>query len=147
VPVADRVPSALGELRRELQGELEELVKRRSGLERQLQTLRKEIESKQRALELVEATERQWAGQRQGQPHVEGLATGVSTQVRAYVKLQDTSGPVWPTVGSCPRCDSPRQRLPSSGLVPRRPMSSRNLSHSPRGPSPTPCGRTTCCRC
>jgi predicted nuclease with TOPRIM domain len=88
--VPDVVLSELGDLRRELMGKLAELVKKRSGLEGELQALGREIEDKQRALELVEATERQLTGQGRGQLEVEGDGLGASTQVRGLVKrLQD----------------------------------------------------------
>jgi hypothetical protein len=64
-PVPETVLSTLGYLKRELQGELSELEKR-SGPEGEQQALDEEIEAKRRELELVKATERQLAGQRQG---------------------------------------------------------------------------------
>jgi hypothetical protein len=139
------VLEALADLRRELQGELGALVQKRTGLERELETLDKDIESKRRMLELVEATEEQLATQGQGHQDLEGRGPRASTQVRGSVRLQDLSEQVWPTWGLYPCCDSPRQRLPSSGPVPRRSIPSR--SRSPRGLSPRPCGGTTCCRC
>jgi hypothetical protein len=61
-------------------------LERRPELERELQTLIEDIESKQHALELVEATERQLiASQGRGQPDLEGNAPGASTQVRGWV--------------------------------------------------------------
>jgi predicted nucleic acid-binding Zn-ribbon protein len=88
LPVPENVLSALGELRVELRGELEALVQKQSGLETELQALGKEIESKQRALQAVEATERQLAGQGRGQSEYEG-GPGASTQVRGLNNLQD----------------------------------------------------------
>jgi chromosome segregation ATPase len=94
VPVPETVLSALGGLRRELQGQLEALVQRRSELETEVQALGKEIESKQYALEVVEATERQLAGQRRGQPEYEGREPGASMQVWASAKkMHSTCGP------------------------------------------------------
>jgi hypothetical protein len=143
----ERVLSPLGELRRKLQGQIGELVEQRSGLEGQLQALDKQIDSRRRMLELVEATESQFAGPGPGQPDVEGGEPGASTQeVRGLAKLQDWQARVF-TGGLYSCCDSPRQQTPSSGPDPRRPRSSRRLSPSPRGPSLWRCGRTTCCRC
>jgi chromosome segregation ATPase len=82
VPVPATTFEALGELREDLQDELEGLVERRSGLERELEALGEEIEAKQRALELVEVTERQMGGQGRGQLHLEGGGPGASMQVR-----------------------------------------------------------------
>jgi hypothetical protein len=64
--------SELGEVRRELQGELEKLVETRAGLEGELHALGKEDEAKQREIELVEATERQLAGQGAGAAKLAG---------------------------------------------------------------------------
>jgi hypothetical protein len=93
MPVPERVLSALGDLRWQLRRELDGLVEKRSPLERerlrldgQLQALNEEIEPRQRALELLEATERQLAGQGRGQPDVAGRGPGASTQVRGYSK-------------------------------------------------------------
>jgi hypothetical protein len=148
VPTSTTGLEALAELRRELQGELEGLVERRSGLERELEGLDKDIESKRRMLELVEATEEQLAAQGGGQRSTEGDGPGASTQVRGSAKLEDISEPVWPTwIAFSFSCDSPRQRLPSSAPDRLRPMPSRSLGHCPQGPSPRLCGRTTCCRC
>jgi hypothetical protein len=67
---------ALSTLRRDLLGEL-------VGLEKEMQALRIKVESKQRALELLEATERQLAAQEE---QVQGLlgegASGAGAQVR-----------------------------------------------------------------
>jgi hypothetical protein len=52
------------------------------GLETDLQTLGKKIESKQRALEAVEATESQLASHGRGQQASEGGGPDGSTQVR-----------------------------------------------------------------
>jgi hypothetical protein len=84
VLVDDGVLLALDKLRQGLQEELGKIVERRSRLEieGELEALDAEIKSKQRALELVEATERQLAGQVGGQPGVEGGGPGASTQVR-----------------------------------------------------------------
>jgi hypothetical protein len=72
VPASSTVLSALAELRKELQGELAGLVETRSELEGELQAVSVEIESKQRALELVEATQRQLAGQGCGRSGIAG---------------------------------------------------------------------------
>jgi phage shock protein A len=82
---------ALAELWQELEGELEELHEKRSGLERELEALDKDIESKRRMLELVEATEAQLAAL--SQPDLEGGEPGASTQVRGSAKLQPISLP------------------------------------------------------
>jgi hypothetical protein len=81
-PISESVLSALGELRGSLHGELQRLLEKKSGLEGELQAVGQEIESKQRALELVKATERQLAGQGRAQPDVGGEEL-VSTVVRA----------------------------------------------------------------
>jgi hypothetical protein len=92
VPVPESALSALGTLRTELQGELAGLVERRSGLEQELQALSLEIESKQGALELVEASERQLVGQERGKGVTEEDDTGASVQVGdSATLLQDTS--------------------------------------------------------
>jgi hypothetical protein len=147
VATASSVLEALADLRRGLEGELEALAEKRTGLERELEALDKDIESKHRMLGLVETTKEQLAAQGRGQPDVEGDGPGASTQVRGSAKLKDLIKPVWPTWGWCPCCDSPRQRLRSSGPVPRRPMSGCRFSLSPPGTSPLRCGRTTCCPC
>jgi hypothetical protein len=128
VPVPDSLRSALGELRKELQGELGALVERRSGLEIEMQALDQEIETKQRALELVEATERQLAGQGRGQPDVEGAGPGASTQVRGsgIVQVNDKCANVsflWQSMPAatltrpCPK--SPYASPPLQPLLPR----------------------------
>jgi septal ring factor EnvC (AmiA/AmiB activator) len=61
-----RVLSRLDKLRQRLQRELQKLLEKQSHHERELQALGKEIESKRRMLELVEATEKQTAAQRAG---------------------------------------------------------------------------------
>jgi hypothetical protein len=141
--------SILGELRTELQGELEGLRERRPAINHEVQALIKDTEDRERALALVEAIEGQLAGESQGQPDLQGGGPWASTQVRGSVNLQTTSQRLREAVrlswGLCPFCDSPCQRQPSSGSVPHHPTKSR--SPSPRGPSPRPCGRTTCCRC
>jgi hypothetical protein len=68
--------------RRELQGELGGLVEKRSGLERELEALGKDIESKLRMLELVEATEEQVVAQGQEQRAIEEQGPGASSHVR-----------------------------------------------------------------
>jgi hypothetical protein len=78
------VLKTLAELRRELQGELEGLVEKRSGLEMELEALDKDIESKRRMLELVESTEKQLAAP--SKPDLEGDGPGASTQVRGSAK-------------------------------------------------------------
>jgi hypothetical protein len=139
-PVPDTVLSALDELRRKLRGELEGLVEKRSGLEQELKGLGEAIEAKQRMLELLEATERQLAGQGRGQPDLQAGGPAASTQVRGSAKLQDIGKPGSPTYGLCLCCDSPRQRFP------HRPFT-RRFSLSPQGRCLWPCGGTTCCRC
>jgi hypothetical protein len=74
--------SELGELRRELQGELEGLVEKRSEVEEELQALGKEIEAKQRELGLVKATVQQLVAQELRQQELEGDGPGASKQVR-----------------------------------------------------------------
>jgi hypothetical protein len=76
VPVSESVPSELIELR----DELEALVEMRSGHDRALQALDKQIKSKQRKLELLEATQRQRAGQGEGSFDIEGERPRASTQ-------------------------------------------------------------------
>jgi hypothetical protein len=144
-PVPQSVLAALDTVRFELQGELELFEKLRSGSLAEVQTLGEEIESRQRQLELVDATLWQLAGQGQGQPDLEGGGPGASTQVRGWDKAQDVREAIWLIGSLCPICDSRRRWLPSSGPVPRRLM--KSLSPSPRGPSPRPFGGTTCCRC
>jgi hypothetical protein len=87
VPVPASVLSELVELRSELQGELEGLVEKRTGLEAELQAVGKEIEAKQRALELVEATEKQLADQGRGQQGLDGSEPGASAQVRGQAEI------------------------------------------------------------
>jgi hypothetical protein len=138
------VLSELGELRRELQGELKGLVEERGlgelrrakqgeleergELEQELQALSKEIESKQRELELMEATERQIGEPGRGQPATEGVGEAqASTQVRRWAKIsQDIVEPVCLMWNTRPCRD--RSRLHSSGPAPRRPMPIRSLS-------------------
>jgi hypothetical protein len=145
------------DLRRALNGEVETLAQKRAALQAQLdaqlEALGKklkevdvELEAKRRTLKLVWATEQQLAGQ--GQPGLpEGGPVNVpgeaGIEVRQWVRQSSRDG----ITHVDPCCGSPRQRLPSSGPDHRRPMRSRRLSPSPRGPSPCPCGRTTCCRC
>jgi hypothetical protein len=78
------VREALAKLRQKLQGKLEGLVEKRSGLERELEVLGKDIESTRRMLELVETTEEQLAAQGQEHRAVEEQGPGPSTQVRAW---------------------------------------------------------------
>jgi chromosome segregation ATPase len=66
VPRPARALEALAVLRLELQGELEGLEERRPEVERELEGLGKDIESKRRMLELVEATEEELATQGRG---------------------------------------------------------------------------------
>jgi hypothetical protein len=87
--VPDTVLSRLAKLRRDLQDELKRDMKERSELETQLQAVGSRIESRQRALELVEATERQLRGERQGQPDLEGGGPGAGTQVRTHARSSD----------------------------------------------------------
>jgi hypothetical protein len=149
-PAPNSTGEGTGELRRKLQGDLEGLKERRSGLERELEAVDKEIEAKQCALELVEVNKKQLAVQGRGQPHVEGSEQRASTQVRGSVKLQDIgTSPFGLTCGSCVCCcDSPRrQRLLASAPVLSPLASSRTASPFPRlRTSLRRCGRTTCCR-
>jgi hypothetical protein len=99
---------------------------------------RKEIEAKQCALEMVEANERQMAGQGPGRPKVDEGGSGPSSQVNGSTKLQGIAtspfGLTWAPVCAC--CDSPRrQRLLASGPVPSLLRSSRSLSPLPRSSS------------
>jgi hypothetical protein len=87
VPVSNAVLSILGKLRRGLQQELEELEKRRPGLEDQLKTLLTGIESRQRALKLLKATERRLAKPGRGESDLEWPGAGESTQVSGYSSL------------------------------------------------------------
>jgi hypothetical protein len=128
----ERVVSALGELRLRLQGELEGLGESRLELERELGALVKEIESKQRVLELVEATERQLAGQGRRQQDLEGGGAGASTQV--WVSDAEKLACICMAhLGLLYLFDSLCQRLPASGPMPRL---NRHLRPSSRGPSP-----------
>jgi hypothetical protein len=72
----------LAKLWAELQGELGELLGRRSAPEGKEDVLDEEIENKRRELELVEATEEQLAAQEGGQRAIEGNGPGASTEVR-----------------------------------------------------------------
>jgi hypothetical protein len=81
-PTPASVLESLVELRQELRGELEGLLEKRGGLERELEGLDKEIESKGRMLELVEATEEQLAAQGLGHQASEEGAPGAGMQVR-----------------------------------------------------------------
>jgi Ribonuclease G/E len=87
LPVPDRVHSAVRKLRKELEGEVQGLIVRRAGLERELQEVVKDLDSRQRMLELVKATETQLAGQGPGQRDVEGGRSGGGTQVRGFCML------------------------------------------------------------
>jgi chromosome segregation ATPase len=62
VPELESVLSWMGRLRRDLQRQLERLGEKQSKLEGEMQELADEIESKQRELELLEATERERQG-------------------------------------------------------------------------------------
>jgi hypothetical protein len=106
VPVPASVHSALGELRSELDGKLVELFERRSQLSQELQAIDDEIKSRRRQLELVEATERQLAGQGGGQPDLEGVGEGLSH------RSCRTGEPLWPTWCLCLCHDSLCQRVP-----------------------------------
>jgi hypothetical protein len=75
-PVTQSVRAALSQLRRDLLGEL-------VGLEQEMQALRIKVAATRRALELVEATERQLAAQEERrQGDMEESASGASAQVR-----------------------------------------------------------------
>jgi hypothetical protein len=102
-PVPKRVLSALRGMREEMLRHLEELKSRRPNLELQLRTLGESIKSEQRQLELVEAIERQLAGQGRGQPDPEGGGPGASTQVRC---------PFQPCKKSAKLCDPLGYRVP-----------------------------------
>jgi predicted nucleic acid-binding Zn-ribbon protein len=93
VPEPESVISTLGDLRRELQGELEGLKEKRSRLEGELQALSKEIEAKQCELELVAATEREMTAQGREQPDDEDSAPGESTQVRGSAERPHGTSP------------------------------------------------------
>jgi hypothetical protein len=70
------VPEALAKLRRELEGELEGLARKRS-VGTEVEALDKDIESTHRQLELLEVTEEQLAAQGLlGQPAIEAGASG-----------------------------------------------------------------------
>jgi hypothetical protein len=98
-----------------------------------------ELEATRRMLGLVEATEQQLAGLGLEILHDTGPAS-LLDEVRARAGHRQDHGHMMPVSW----CNSP---LLSSGLDPRRPMSGRRLSRSPRGLFPGPCGRTTCCHC
>jgi seryl-tRNA synthetase len=89
VLVPDPTGAQLGWLRRRLQRELEGLVAKREGLEKDLQELCEEIDSKQHALELVEATEMQLAEQERAHSDLKGSSSGAasSTQVRVSARM------------------------------------------------------------
>jgi predicted nucleic acid-binding Zn-ribbon protein len=74
-------PQALAQLRRDLQGELEGLVEKRSGLARELEALDESIERIQRQVAVVEATE-QLAAQERGQRSIEGGGPEAVAEVR-----------------------------------------------------------------
>jgi hypothetical protein len=80
VPVLERVLAELAKLRRELQGEpeLEALCDWRRGLD---------AESRQRVLEILEATENQLADEGRGQQGLDGSEPGASAQVRGSAKI------------------------------------------------------------
>jgi chromosome segregation ATPase len=84
----------LAKLLEALQDELKGHEERRSWHEREFQELRTKIESKQRALELVEATF--WEVVNDVQEYFEGVGPGASTQVRGSNKPQDMSRPCGP---------------------------------------------------
>jgi hypothetical protein len=90
VPTLTSVLETLARLRRELQGELEKLVEKRSELELEPE-LDVMIESTRRQLELVQTTEEQLAAQAsaQAQPAAEEGGPGESTQIRSLAKLRD----------------------------------------------------------
>jgi hypothetical protein len=86
--VPANVLEALAQLRREVEDELKGLAEKRSGLASELEALDKDIEARQRQLDMVEATERQLAGQGRGQRGLEGGAAGASTQVRDFSQAE-----------------------------------------------------------
>jgi hypothetical protein len=93
VPVPAGVLPVMGELRGQLLRELGELVEKRTGLEGELQAVDKEIDSKQRALQLLNATQGQWVEQERAQPDVKGGGPGASTQVRALPQVKGHQRP------------------------------------------------------
>jgi hypothetical protein len=72
VPTPPGVLAVVAYLRQKLWRELEGLVGKRSGLLREVEALDKEIETKRRMMELVEATEEQLVDQERGQQAIEG---------------------------------------------------------------------------
>jgi hypothetical protein len=144
VNVNESVLSTLGELRRGLQGELEELLRRRSMLtseqeafvqesgpdesdteillerqsvlDRELQALDAKIEFKQRALELVAATESLVGGQDEPQPDLGGVGPAASMQVRVSVNSMHLRLP-WtpPEACVCARCRAAASAAPHEG--------------------------------
>jgi hypothetical protein len=91
----------LGRLREALRSQITEVEARLAELEPQLhgqgqaqdenikyeyEYRQRELESGQRELELVEAVERELAGQGHGQPDIEGAASGASKQVKGSDK-------------------------------------------------------------
>jgi hypothetical protein len=139
-----KVEARLAELEPQLQGQGQA---KREDMEYEYEYRQRELESGQRELGLVEAAERDLTGQGQGQQDTEGAAPGASKQVRRSDSRQIIIERAWLIWWLRPFYGSLRQLLPSSGRVLRRPMSSRSLSPSLRGPYPRPCGRITCCRC
>jgi hypothetical protein len=97
---------ALAELRKELEKEQRALLRRRSGLEKELKTLDTELASTRRQLELVQATEKLLAAQWEGRPAIEEWGPNPSTQVRAPPSRRHISDPVGQTSGLCRCCGS-----------------------------------------
>jgi phage shock protein A len=97
VPMIGTVHEELARLHRELEGEVKQVVEKRSGLERELEALDQDLMSKRRMLELVKSTQEQLEALERMRRDVEGGGPGASTQVRGWIKLQDISEPVWPT--------------------------------------------------
>jgi septal ring factor EnvC (AmiA/AmiB activator) len=112
VPVSPSVLSTLHKLRSETKRKLASLNKRQSELETELQEVGQKIESTQRWVALLEATERQLETQRREQPKLEGKGPVSSTQVRRLIKVLDISEPVWLNRGLCACRDSSRRRPP-----------------------------------
>jgi hypothetical protein len=92
VPTPDTL-SALAELRSNLEDELRGLVDRHTELESELETLGKDIKSRQRALRLVKATEKELAAKgREGQQALEEGGLVASTQ-QVSASAKEAGGP------------------------------------------------------
>jgi hypothetical protein len=103
VSLSDDALAALDKLRIKLQGELEELMAKRSGLETELKALSNEIEFRQRAVELLKATEGRLVAQGPEHQSLEGAGSpGTITQVRGSATPVVISEPCGPP-GVCVR--------------------------------------------